>query len=73
MGGFQRDLKDAPAAALGAADIKAAPERSGMRPDRVDEVFGSGMKAAMLAHDLIAVGSAKIIVAGGMESVTNAP
>jgi len=34
---------------------------------------GSGMKAAMFAHDLLAAGSADIIVAGGMESMTNAP
>jgi acetyl-CoA C-acetyltransferase len=34
---------------------------------------GSGMKALMLAHDLIAAGSADIMIAGGMESMTNAP
>jgi acetyl-CoA C-acetyltransferase len=34
---------------------------------------GSGMKAAMLAHDLIAAGTNGIMVAGGMESMTNAP
>jgi acetyl-CoA C-acetyltransferase len=34
---------------------------------------GSGMKAAMFAHDLLAMGSFDIIVAGGMESMTNAP
>jgi acetyl-CoA C-acetyltransferase len=34
---------------------------------------GSGMKAVMLAHDLLLAGSAKIIVAGGMESMSNAP
>jgi acetyl-CoA C-acetyltransferase len=34
---------------------------------------GSGMKAAMLAHDLLMAGSADVIVAGGMESMTNAP
>jgi acetyl-CoA C-acetyltransferase len=34
---------------------------------------GSAMKAAMLAHDLIVAGSADIVVAGGMESMTNAP
>ena len=39
----------------------------------VNKVCGSGMKTAMLAHDLIAVGSADIVVAGGMESMTNAP
>ncbi|MGC2599904.1 MAG: acetyl-CoA C-acyltransferase, partial [Rhodomicrobium sp.] len=39
----------------------------------VNKMCGSGMKAAMLAHDLILAGSAKIAVAGGMESMTNAP
>ncbi|MDH5410508.1 MAG: acetyl-CoA C-acyltransferase, partial [Alphaproteobacteria bacterium] len=34
---------------------------------------GSGMKAAMFGHDLIAAGSADIIVAGGLESMSNAP
>jgi acetyl-CoA C-acetyltransferase len=33
----------------------------------------SGMKAAMFAHDLLTAGSAEIVVAGGMESMTNAP
>ncbi len=39
----------------------------------VNKMCGSAMKAAMLAHDAIAAGSAEIIVAGGMESMTNAP
>ena len=39
----------------------------------INKMCGSGMKAAMLAHDLIAAGSANIAVAGGMESMTNAP
>ncbi|MCC5888807.1 MAG: acetyl-CoA C-acyltransferase [Gammaproteobacteria bacterium] len=39
----------------------------------INKVCGSGMKAAMLGHDLIAAGSAKIVVAGGMESMSNAP
>lgn len=39
----------------------------------INKMCGSGMKAAMLAHDLIAAGSASIAVAGGMESMTNAP
>ncbi len=39
----------------------------------ISKVCGSGMKAAMLGHDLIAVGSADIVAAGGMESMTNAP
>jgi acetyl-CoA C-acetyltransferase len=39
----------------------------------INKVCGSGMKASMLAHDLLAAGSSDIIVAGGMESMTNAP
>ena len=39
----------------------------------VNKMCGSGMKAAMFAHDLILAGSARIAVAGGMESMTNAP
>jgi acetyl-CoA C-acetyltransferase len=39
----------------------------------VNKMCGSGMKAVMMAHDLIAAGSASIAVAGGMESMTNAP
>ena len=39
----------------------------------INKVCGSGMKAVMLAHDLITAGSADIVVAGGMESMTNAP
>jgi acetyl-CoA C-acetyltransferase len=39
----------------------------------INKVCGSGMKAAMLAHDLLAVGSQDIVVAGGMESMSNAP
>jgi acetyl-CoA C-acetyltransferase len=39
----------------------------------VNKMCGSGMKAAMLAHDLILAGSARVVVAGGMESMTNAP
>jgi acetyl-CoA C-acetyltransferase len=39
----------------------------------VNKMCGSGMKAAMLAHDILATGNAEVIVAGGMESMTNAP
>ena len=109
MGGFQGDLKDLSAPALGAAAIAAALERADVAPDRIDEVLfgcvlpagqgqaparqaalaaglamavgcttinkmcGSGMKATMLAHDLILAGAAETIVAGGMESMSNAP
>ncbi|RBG34708.1 acetyl-CoA C-acetyltransferase, partial [Xanthomonas oryzae pv. oryzae] len=39
----------------------------------VNKVCGSGMKAIMFGHDLIKAGSASIVVAGGMESMSNAP
>ncbi|MFQ5974164.1 MAG: acetyl-CoA C-acyltransferase, partial [Alphaproteobacteria bacterium] len=39
----------------------------------VNKMCGSGMKATMLAHDLIAAGSGQVMVAGGMESMSNAP
>jgi acetyl-CoA C-acetyltransferase len=62
-------LGQAPArqAALGAGLPQAVPCTT------INKVCGSGMKAAMLAHDLIAAGSARIMVAGGMESMSNAP
>jgi acetyl-CoA C-acetyltransferase len=39
----------------------------------ISKVCGSGMKAAMLAHDLLVAGTARVMVAGGMESMSNAP
>jgi len=39
----------------------------------VNKMCGSGMRAAMFAHDMLLAGSADVIVAGGMESMTNAP
>ena len=39
----------------------------------INKMCGSGMKAAMFANDLLLSGSAELIVAGGMESMTNAP
>ncbi|MFZ9348766.1 MAG: thiolase family protein [Arenimonas sp.] len=39
----------------------------------LNKVCGSGMKAVMFGHDLIKAGSAEVVVAGGMESMTNAP
>ena len=39
----------------------------------VNKMCGSGMKAAMIAHDLLAAGTNEVMVAGGMESMTNAP
>jgi len=64
-------------AGLGQAPARQAARGAGL-PDAtgattVNKVCGSGMKAAMLAHDLILAGSAEIVVAGGMESMSNAP
>jgi acetyl-CoA C-acetyltransferase len=109
MGGFQGELKDLTAPALGAASIRAAVERSrvpaaeisevlmgcvlsagvGQAPARqaaiggglpesvpcttISKVCGSGLKAVALANDLLAVGTATVAVAGGMESMSNAP
>src|SRR6187551_1774602 len=109
MGGFQGDFTSLSAHDLGGAAIKAAIERSGIAPAKVDEVLfgnclmagqgqaparqagfkgglpastgavtlskmcGSGMEATMLAHDQLLVGSRDVMVAGGMESMTNAP
>src|SRR5690606_38395365 len=39
----------------------------------LSKMCGSGMKATMLAHDMLRAGSAEVMVAGGMESMTNAP
>ena len=39
----------------------------------LSKMCGSGMKATMLAHDMLIAGSADVMVAGGMESMTNAP
>ena len=64
------------------AGLKQAPARQAMRQAKLPEscgattinkVCGSGMKAAMIATDLIRAGSADTVVAGGMESMSNAP
>src|ERR1700741_4142910 len=47
------------------------PDATGATP--VNKVCGSGMKATMLAHDIINAGSAEIVLSGGMESMSNAP
>ena len=109
MGGFMGDFASLSASDLGAAAIKAAVERAGIKPSDVQEVImgnvlpagqgqaparqasikagiplstgcttvnkmcGSAMKATMLAHDLIAADTNDIMVAGGMESMSNAP
>ena len=45
----------------------------GVGATTINKMCGSGMKAAMFAHDLLRAGSADIVVAGGMESMSNAP
>src|SRR5690606_20165608 len=64
-------------AGLGQAPARQAALGAGIPPragcTTVNKVCGSGMKAIMLAHDAIKVGSADVVVAGGMESMTNAP
>lgn len=45
----------------------------GVPATTINKMCGSGMKAAMLAFDAIALGQADIVVAGGMESMTNSP
>jgi acetyl-CoA C-acetyltransferase len=64
-------------AGVGQAPARQAALGAGLKPSTgattVNKVCGSGMKAAMLAHDLLLAGSARVAVAGGMESMTNAP
>ena len=109
MGAFQGDFTSLAANDLGGAAIRAAVERSGVAPEKVDEVLfgnclmagqgqaparqagfkgglpastgavtlskmcGSGMEATLLANDQLLAGSRDVVVAGGMESMTNAP
>ncbi|MDD2808515.1 acetyl-CoA C-acyltransferase [Rhodoferax sp.] len=109
MGAFQGDFSTLAAHDLGGAAIRAAVQRAGVAPERVNEVIfgnclmagqgqaparqallkaglpistgavtmskmcGSAMRAAMFANDMLVAGSADVLVAGGMESMTNAP
>ncbi|CAE6966157.1 Acetyl-CoA acetyltransferase [Paraburkholderia nemoris] len=64
-------------AGLGQAPARQASRGAGI-PDSagcttVNKMCGSGMKAAMFAHDLLLVGTNRLMVAGGMESMSNAP
>ena len=64
-------------AGLGQAPARQASLGAGI-PNNVgcttiNKVCGSGMKAVMLAHDILHAGSANVVLAGGMESMTNAP
>jgi acetyl-CoA C-acetyltransferase len=109
IGSMQGQFSALSAAQLGSTAVKAAVERSGLKPEDVEEVIlgcvlpagqgqaparqaalgaglpqatgsttinkmcGSGLKAVMLAHDLLKSGTNRVMVAGGMESMTNAP
>lgn len=109
MGGFQGALAGVKATDLGAAAVKAAVERAGVAPEKVDQIYmgcvlpaglgqaparqaaiaaglgqhveattvnkmcGSGLQSVMMASDALLAGSAQVIVAGGMESMTGAP
>ncbi len=64
-------------AGQGQAPARQAARRAGL-PDAagavtLSKMCGSGMRAMMFAHDMLAAGSAEVMVAGGMESMTNAP
>ena len=109
MGGFQGVLAPVKATDLGAAAVRAAVERAGLKPEDADQIImgcvlpgglgqaparqaalgaglpisvaattinkmcGSGMQAAIMAHDALVAGSVDVIIAGGMESMSNAP
>jgi acetyl-CoA C-acetyltransferase len=64
-------------AGLGQAPARQAALRGGLSNDvaalTINKVCGSGLKAVMLASQAIAVGDAEVIVAGGMESMSNCP
>jgi acetyl-CoA C-acetyltransferase len=64
-------------AGLGQAPARQAAIGAGLptsvEATTVNKVCGSGMQAAIFAHDMLASGSADVIVAGGMESMSNAP
>ena len=64
-------------AGQGQAPARQALRRAGL-PDSagavtLSKMCGSGMRAMMFAHDMLAAGSAQVMVAGGMESMSNAP
>ncbi len=109
IGSMQGEFSGLQGHQLGAVAIRAAVERAGLAPDKVQEVImgcclmagqgqaparqatlaaglppsagattlskmcGSGMKAAMFGHDILTAGSVDVVVAGGFESMTNAP
>ena len=64
-------------AGLGQAPARQAAIKAGLgdhvEATTVNKMCGSGMQAAIMAADTLDAGSADIVVAGGMESMTNAP
>ncbi|WP_156680558.1 acetyl-CoA C-acyltransferase [Sphingomonas profundi] len=64
-------------AGLGQAPARQAALKAGLptsvEATTVNKMCGSGMQAAIMAHEALAAGTADVIVAGGMESMTNAP
>ncbi|MBP8245869.1 MAG: acetyl-CoA C-acetyltransferase, partial [Phenylobacterium sp.] len=64
-------------AGLGQAPARQAALGAGLplsvEASTVNKMCGSGMQAAILAHDALAAGSAQVVIAGGMESMSNAP
>src|SRR6202451_2570484 len=64
-------------AGLGQAPARQAALGAGLSTSTgavtINKMCGSGMKAVMLAHDMLLAGSAKVVIAGGMESMSNAP
>lgn len=64
-------------AGIGQAPARQAAIKAGIpnsaNATTINKMCGSGMKAVMLAHDLLKVGSANVILASGMESMSNAP
>ncbi|WP_324807267.1 acetyl-CoA C-acyltransferase [Sphingomonas sp. LY29] len=109
MGAMQGSLADASATDLGAAAVRAAVERAGVKGEDIDRIYmgcvlpaglgqaparqaaikaglpksvqattvnkvcGSGMQTVIMGAEALASGNADLIVAGGMESMTNAP
>ncbi|WP_335945552.1 acetyl-CoA C-acyltransferase [Pseudomonas sp. G166] len=65
------------AAGLGQAPARQAALGAGLdrstRCTTLNKMCGSGMEATILAHDMLIAGSAEVVVAGGMESMSNAP
>ena len=64
-------------AGQGQAPARQAAKKAGISDSvgstTINKMCGSGMKAAMLGHDLIMAGSAEVVVVGGMESMSKAP